>query len=235
MTGGTALDAAVREVSPVHAVNKQFFDVRLTADGKLRYAREGCRPADTADPFFVQITPVDAADLLPAGAESGYNRHNFSFDRDGGSRDAAGRCVVEYELPDYAVADVVTGQYRPETGRQLWRARITLDWGFAVEVAGAGVLRYSRDNCRPAHLATRFFLHITPADAGDLADGRAEHGYDNWDFPGLGPADEIIDAAGRCVVERDLPDYDIASIVTGQYIPAVGGRLWETRIELEGP
>ena len=235
MTSDTALDAAVREVSPVHAVNKQWFDVRLTADGKLRYAREGCRPTDTADPFFVQITPADAVDLLPEGAESGYNRHNFSFDGDGGSRDADGRCVVEYELPGYAVADVVTGQYDAETGGLLWRARITLDWGFVVDIAAEGALRYSRDNCRPVHLATGFFLHITPADAADLAPGRAEHGYDNYDFPGLGEADGIIDAAGRCVVERELPNYEIASILTGQYIPAVGGRLWETRIEMEGP
>ena len=234
MPGGAALTAAQRERSPVHSVNKMYFDVRLTAAGELRYARDNCRSADTAAPFVVQITPVDAADLLPSGAASGYNRYELNFDRDGGVIDAAGRCLVEYELPDYEIASVLTGQYNPETGQLHWQARLTLDWGFAVEVDGAGALRYSRNNCRPVHLATRFFLHITPADAADLAPGRAEHGYDNYDFPGLGSADGAIDAAGRCVVERELPDYEIASILTGQYIPAVG-RLWETRVDLGQP
>ena len=235
ITAGTALDAAVREVSPVHAVNKQYFDVRLTTAGNVRYTRDGCRPVDTAAPFFVRITPADAVDLTPAGAETGYNRAEFRFDRDGGARDAAGRCVVEYELPDYAVADVVTGQYSPETGRVWWRARLTRDWGFAIEITGEGMLRYSRDNCRPVHLAPGFFLHITPADAADLAPGGAEHGYDNFDFLGFSTADGMIDAAGRCTIERELPDYDIASILTGQHIPAVRGRLWESRIDLELP
>ena len=128
-----------------------------------------------------------------------------------------------------------TGQHNPETGQLHWPARLTLDWGFAVERTAAGALRYARDNCLPVHLSARFFLHITPADAADLAPGRAAHGYNNYDFPGFNPADGVIDAAGRCAVERALPDYDIARILTGQYIPAVGRRLWETRIELGEP
>ena len=229
------LDAVLQESNPHHAVNKLYFDVRLTDAGALHYSRADCRPADTAAPFFVQITPADAADLGPAGAASGYNRDEFSFDWDGGARDAAGRCVVEYQLPDYEITNVLTGQYRPETVLALWRARITLDFGFAVERTAAGALRYARDNCQPVHLSTRFFMHITPADAADLAPGRAEHGYNNYDFPGFRPVDGAIDAAGRCVAERALPDYDIASIGTGQYIPSFGRRLWETRIELEQP
>ena len=231
-----ALDAAIQEISPVHAVNKQYFDVALGGgDGILHYSKDDCRPADTVAPFVVQITPVAAADLRPGRAESGYNRYEFSFDRDGGVTDAAGRCVMEYELPDYDIANVLTGQHNPETGQWQWRARITLDFGFAAERTAAGALRYARDNCRPAHLSTHFFLHITPADAGDLAPGRAEHGYNNYDFADLSPDDGAIDAAGRCVMERALPDYDIASILTGQYIPAVGRRLWETRLDFEQP
>ena len=231
----TALAAALRESSPIHAVNKLYFDVQLTAADTLRYSRDDCHPGDTVAPFAVQITPVDAADLRPGDADSGYNRYEFSFDQDGGVIDAAGRCAVEYQLPQYDIANVLTGQYVPGTGQLRWQARITLDWGFAVAHTAAGALRYARDNCRPVHLAARFFLHITPANAADLAPGRAEHGYNNYDFPGFGPYDEIIDAAGRCVVERELPDYDIASILTGQYLPAVGGRLWETRIDLAPP
>ena len=235
MTASTALDATIRESSPVHAVNKLYFDVRHNATGTLRYSREGCRSADAANPFFVRITPVDAADLLPGGAEPGYNSYNFSFDRDGGATDATGRCIIEYQLPEYDIANLLTGQYSPETGQLLWRARITLDFGFAVEHTAAGALRYSRDNCLPVHIGAWFFLHITPVDNADLLPGRVEHGYNNADFSGFSRNDELIDAAGRCVLERELPDYDIASILTGQYIPATGRRLWETGIDFGQP
>ncbi len=232
MAADTALDVVAQELSPVRTVNKLYFDVLVTDDGMLRYAKDDCRPADTAAPFFVRIAPVDAADLLPGGAAPGYNSYDFGFDRDGGTIDAAGRCVVEYELPDYGIATVLTGQYG-ETGDMLWRARLTLDWGFAVERTAVGALRYSRDNCLPVHIAADFFLHIVPADAGDLRPAAVEYGFDNYDFLGFRPNDGLIDAAGRCVVEQELPDYDIVSILTGQHIPAVGRRLWETRIEFE--
>ena len=235
MASGTALDAAAQEISPVHTVNKLHFDVGLTDAGALRYVRDNCRLADTAEPFSVQITPADAADLTPAGVASGYNSDEFRFDRDGGVRDAAGRCVVEYKLPDYAIANVLTGQYNPETGPPRWRARITLDWGFAVERTAGGALRYSRDNCAPVHTAANFFLHITPADAADLHPGRAALGYNNYDFPGFSPIEVASDAAGGCMVERALPEYDMVSVLTGQYIPANGRRLWETRLDFEQP
>ncbi len=233
MTAGTALDAAKQEISPIHAANALYFDIFVTDDDMLRYTKDDCRPADTAAPFFVRIAPLDAADLLPGGAASGYNNHNFSFDRDGGVTDAAGKCVIEYELPGYDIATVLTGQYHPDTGDLLWRARLTLDWGFEVERTAAGTLRYSRNNCLHVHIATRFFLHIVPADAGDLRPTAVEYGFYNLDFPGFTRNDGIIDADGRCVIERTLPEYDIASIVTGQFIPAIGRRLWETRIEFE--
>ncbi len=232
MTADTALDAAAQELSPVRAANELYFDVSYTAAGTLHYSRDNCRPADAAAPFFVRIAPVDAADLLPGGAVSGYNSYDFGFGRDGGTIDAAGRCVVEYELPGYDIATVWTGQYG-EAGQMLWRARLTLDWGFEVERTAAGTLRYFRDNCLPVHIAADFFLHITPVDAGDLRPATVEYGFDNYDFPGFRQHDGLIDAAGGCVIERTLPEYDIASILTGQYIPAVGRRLWETRVDFE--
>ena len=233
MPSGTALDAAAQETSPIHAVNRLYFDVSYTAGGNLRYSRDGCRPADTAAPFFVRIAPLDAADLLPGGDVPGYNNYDFSFDQDGGMTDAAGKCVVEYRLPDYDIANVLTGQYIDETGQMLWRARITLDLAFEVERTAAGDLRYSRNDCLPVHTAADFFLHITPADATDLQPITVEHGFNNYDFSGFSRNDGIIDAAGRCVIERELPDYDIASIRTGQYTSYGGRRLWETRIDFE--
>lgn len=64
--------------------------------------------------------------------------------------------MIEYRLPDYDIAHILTGQYSPETGQMLWPARITLDFGFAVARTAAGALRYSRANCRPVHIAADF-------------------------------------------------------------------------------
>lgn len=233
----TPLDAAQRAISPVHSVNKLYFDVRLTDYNTLYYSRDHCRPADTAAPFFVQIAPPAAAESLPAAAASGSEPYDFSFsfDRNDGTRDAAGRCVVEYRLPERDIVSVLTGQYHPDTGQPLWQARITLDWGFEVTRTAAGNLRYSRADCLPAHLVPAFFLHITPAAAADLHPHTAAHGFNNLDFAGITPTDAMPDAAGRCIFEQPLPDYPIASILTGQYLPQIGRRLWQTRLDPEPP
>ena len=233
--GGVGLYPATQETSPSHAINKLYFDVRLSDADTLRYSRDDCRPADIAAPFFVRITPVDGADLRSEGAAVGYNSDDFIFDRAGGTSDAAGRCIVEYELPDYGVANILTGQYIGDTEQLLWQARITLDFGFEVARTAGGALRYSRDNCLPIHIAANFFLHITPADTVDLRPERVVHGYNNFDFSGFRHNDGLIDAAGRCVIERELPDYDIASILTGQFSSVTGRRMWETRIDFEPP
>ena len=249
--GGTALDAAQRERSPVHSVNKMYFDVRLSDRRTLLYSRDQCRPADTAAPFFVQIAPPDAdnaANLPPAGPDgsdagpdAGPDSYDvsFSFDRDGGRIDPAGRCVIAYQLPAPAAIPVIpavlTGQYHPDTGQQLWSARLALnlDLGFTVTRTAAGRLRYFRADCLPVHLVPAFFLHITPAAAADLHPHTAARGFNNLDFSGITPAAAMPDAAGRCAFEQPLPDYPIASIVTGQYLPQIGRRLWQTRLDLD--
>lgn len=120
--------------------------MRLASDGVLHYSRDSCIPADTEHLFFLHITPADAADLLPESAEYGFNNADFFFSGKGGTIDADGRCVVEYELPDYEIESILTGQilpgedypdlhrpYRTSTGQflpretyQLWEARFHL-------------------------------------------------------------------------------------------------------------
>ena len=128
-TGGiaaarTALDSSIRETAPDYAVNKLYFDVRLAADGVLRYTRDNCLPADTEALFFLHITPVDAADLLPQYAENGFNNADFFFSEWDGVIDAAGRCTVERQLPDYEIESIRTGQAIREGIYRLWEARL---------------------------------------------------------------------------------------------------------------
>ena len=71
---------------------------------------------------------------------------------------------------------------------------------------------------------------------GGLAPERVAHGFNNYDFPGFSRDEGAGAGAGRrCVVERELPDYDIVSIRTGQYLINTGQRLWEARLDLGAP
>lgn len=73
-----------------------------------------------------------------------------------------------------------------------------------------------------------FFLHVYPKDVNDLPTGRRQYGYANLDFDpnsSLVLAD-LLENPRLCEVKRSLPNYDIARILTGQYIPGEG-RLWE--------
>ncbi len=84
-------------------------------------------------------------------------------------------------------------------------------------------LFYVRKNCTGDDIRPRFFLHLVPADRSALPEDRRRSGFDNLDFP--------FDAhgtlsGGHCVAMRALPDYGIAAIRTGQFLPD-GSRTWE--------
>lgn len=72
-----------------------------------------------------------------------------------------------------------------------------------------------------------FFLHVMPSDVEDLPSDRKEHGFSGLDFT---PEDHWLDIMGFCVIERRLPQYDIAAIRTGQYDSR--GELWSGDIRV---
>ena len=85
---------------------------------------------------------------------------------------------------------------------------------------GAGHLTYQSPEC--ARQDAPFFLHFTPRRTADLSAGRREYGYDNHDFNFEWGGVTLSD--GTCVMERPLPDYDLAAIRTGQH--DAGGPIW---------
>ena len=85
-------------------------------------------------------------------------------------------------------------------------------------------LFYIKENCTNDDLRPHFFLHLVPGDKDALSDDRKQYGFDNLDFS--------FDAHGalfdeQCIAIRAIPDYGIATIRTGQYIPGEGHRIWE--------
>ena len=74
-------------------------------------------------------------------------------------------------------------------------------------------LLYFKPACSQDEIGTRFFMHVIPRSAEDLPDHRKEAGYEELDFA-------LEDYGGRyggdCFAVRDLPEYDILEIRTGQ-------------------
>ena len=92
------------------------------------------------------------------------------------------------------------------------------------------VLRYVKNPCSREDRNTVFFLHVIPIDVEDLPDPSRQYGFENRDFffdhfrRDLG-----LDRTCEAVVA--LPEYAIARIRTGQYIPNEG-RIWEETFSL---
>lgn len=92
---------------------------RLRLSGRrLTYVREDCAPADVQTPFFLAVAPQDAR-LSPRDAR--FDPLDFDFRTRGIVHDDT--CLATAQLPNYAIADVYTGQRQGE--RELWRARFT--------------------------------------------------------------------------------------------------------------
>ena len=87
-----------------------------------------------------------------------------------------------------------------------------------------GELLYSKSPCAPADVQDEwFFLHLYPAEVGDLPEHHQPHGFGNHDFR-FERHGAII--GGVCFARIELPEYEISSIRTGQYTPGQG-RRWE--------
>ncbi len=88
-----------------------------------------------------------------------------------------------------------------------------------------GALTYFRQPCTAKEVDARFFLHVVPADLADLPSAlrRLQWPFENLDFS-FSERGNLPD--GTCVAVAPLPDYQIARIRTGQYVPGEG-HLWD--------
>ena len=80
-------------------------------------------------------------------------------------------------------------------------------------------LIYVKEPCSAADTAARFLLHIIPMNAADLPRHRRQHEYDNRDF-NFRKYGAAFD--GICLAVAPLPDYDLASVRTGQFVSRAG-------------
>ena len=97
---------------------------------------------------------------------------------------------------------------------------IRSDWD--VYLVGNSLL-YKKEQCGPEDAEPRFFLHLDPVDMNDLPSHRKQYGFDNLDFAFRDHRHRLIKGE-VCAAVRELPDYAIAAIRTGQYTGE--GQIW---------
>ena len=211
-----------------------FLDQDAGGDYRLLYAKGDCDPREYETGIFLHIIPESRADLPFYQWQSGVDNREFRLLRYGVRR--GGECIAVYPLPDYPIAAILTGQagvweknlYPPAEPSAL---RATYAALAAVQPkARANFDLYLRDNrlvylresCAAADTAANFFLHIIPADVGDLPAERQDAGFANRDFA-FDRYGGHFD--GKCIALVPLPDYPIAAVRTGQYV-AGQGEVW---------
>ena len=226
------------------------FDIYAHHDA-LYYISADCPPPAPSDAhahFLLHITPADPADLPAASRERGFENRDFRLDNRAAFFD--GKCMHRQLLPDYPIARIRTGQ-KTASGAAVWRADIDLagraaaravyegiaagEYGepvaqarFDVYMRGNG-LAYIKEDCEAGDVEARFFLHIFPADSANLPEARRGRGFVNLDFRF---AEYGVDISGKCVATRELPDYAITLVRTGQKATALGGDGWRTDIDV---
>ena len=93
--------------------------------------------------------------------------------------------------------------------------RILIRSSFDVYLREGGKIVYIKEPCAEEDTRRPFYLHIFPKDVEDIPEDLRKGGFDSWDFPFSWHGARY---EGRCVIEVDLPDYDIARIRAGQYV-----------------
>ena len=164
------------------------------------------------------------------------------------------RCFAVRFLPPFPIAGIRTGEYDKRNGSPLWEGRFAFGgrsrasansvaveyeriadrkplarsvWAVHLLRGAAGdKLAFLKTPCAAGHVAGRFLVHVVPVDPDNLP---ADKPFDNWDFDFLERGGAMFD--GKCMVKTSLPDYDIASVRTGQY-DSVAGEVWSAEFEV---
>ena len=226
---------------PPHAF-AVFLDRDAAGGYRLLYAKESCAGAEYDAPAFLHIIPESRADLPFYLWQSGVDNREFPMSRYGVR--SGGECLAVVSLPDYPIAAILTGQggvweksiYPLADPERLGAAYAALSDSQPAARADfdlylqEGRLMYLRESCVASDTAAGFFLHIIPVDVADLPGDRQDAGFANLDFAFARYGGSFD---GRCMATVPLPDYPIAALRTGQYVPGQG-ELWTAQFTVEG-
>ena len=212
----------------------------------LFYIKEQCSDEEIQAGFFLHVNPVDVDDLPGERRQFAFDNLDFDFAKHGGM--VGQKCAAQIELPEYEIASIRTGQFIPGEPEPLWSGsydfllaeqhRAVYDMAQTAELMirshfnvhlDQNTLFYIKEQCEATDLEARFALHIFPVNRNDLPEDRQQFAFDNLDFD-FAEHGGIFDQ--KCAAQVQLPEYDIASIRTGQFIHGEGG-LWSEWYEIQ--
>ena len=220
------------------------FTVYLDEDYRsLVYVKDQCRTEDTVPEFWIIMR--NESIMMPVNGQPSDDLHKkfFFYFEDYGVR-FEGKCVAKIPLEPEKVDYIRTGHIYAgnHISESTYVGRIS---SYSVEydsIAGNeplfrdvfdvylgenyDSLIYVKEPCNVSEATLirnlefqtsplRFRLHVYPVDSGDLAEDRRQSGFENRDF--RFSTDGVL-ADGRCVTKVALPEYEIATIRTGQTI-----------------
>ena len=137
---------------------------------------------------------------------------------------AAALILPKDAAPPYEVEIITVGDY---VRRLTAEGRLAISSDFDVYLNGRNLI-YVRSQCSSDDVAARFFLHLFPGHRNDLHEHSRQHGFNNLDFR----FQEWAVATGEeCAAIRQLPDYPLREIRTGQFTPGEG-RIWQGRFKV---
>ena len=236
----SALDAAWESAAARKPALGGPFSLHL--DGRtLTWIRDGCAQEDMRH-IFVEAWPLAAP---PQRFEFWFRKHGLRL---------GGRCLARFELPDYPLAGVRTGQLAVGDLPPVWEASLPVagplfprgatTWyedvtsaepaargPFAVYRDGR-TLTYARGDCAATDTEARFFVHAYAADPGDLPEDRREAGFE---ATGFAFADRGVRFGGTCMAQIALPGYPLRGIRTGQLAGGDLPPVWEASLPAGDP
>ena len=116
--------SAVSE-EPVFSSN---FNIYFNENNRtLTYVRESCRSDDIVPAFLLHVLPADPNDLPDEFKQDGYGSFNFFFYESGVVFD--GKCVASFNLPEYEISRIRTGQYIPLIRSIVWHGDFSFSFG----------------------------------------------------------------------------------------------------------
>ena len=233
------LRSADRDLLEHHVKGDEIIQSTYTVyldNQRVVYVKESCGIEDLDTRFFLHVLPVER-EIIPTGI----SHYSYNFDLRGYGWRIGETCLAVRELHEsYEIGHITTGELNVERTGHSWLRhyysssysdrllaqagdpiiRSEYDIYLHQDKTGEGAgqsnqlrLLYFKPACGQHEIGTRFFLHVLPESAEDLPDDRKEAGYEELNFA-------LEDYGGRyggdCFAVRDLPEYDILEIRTGQ-------------------